>query len=235
MAGIVLIHGAFHGGWCWRKVAKRLRAEGHEVFCPTLTGLGERAHLIGPQVDLETHIADIVNVIEAEEVDHAVLVSHSYGGMPMTGVADRLAERLSALVFLDSYAPQDGDSAISVRSKGAEHLPLHEPEDGYSMPVPSAEAFGLDGELAAWVDRRLTPHPFPSFTQPIHLTGAWRQVPRKVYIRMASFPASHFDRYYEAAEADPDWIAIRREGPHDIMIAEPGWLVGVLKDHVLEA
>lgn len=233
MASVVLIHGAFHGGWCWREVARRLRAEGHEVFCPTLTGLGARAHLIGPGVDLETHIADIANLIEAEELGDAVLVSHSYGGMPATGAADRLADRLSALVYLDSYTPADGDSAMSVRNAEPGHLPLPEPEDGVSMPPPPATAFGVEGGQAAWVARRLTPHPFPAMTQPIRLTGAWRQVPRKVYIRMASYPGSHFDRYYEAAEADPDWVAIRREGPHDVMIAEPDWLVGVLKDHAL--
>lgn len=233
MANFVLIHGAFHGGWCWCHVERRLRAEGHEVFCPTLTGLGERAHLLGPEVDLDAHIADIVNLIEGEEIDNAVLVSHSYGGMPATGAADRLADRLSALVYLDAYTPADGDSAMSVRNAQPGHLPLPEPEEGYSMPSPDATAFGLDGEQAAWVDRRLTPHPFATMTQPIRLTGAWRRVPRKVYIRMTNYPGSHFDRYCEAADADPDWVAIRRDGPHDIMIAEPDWLVNVLKENVL--
>lgn len=233
MATFVLIHGAFHGGWCWREVARRLRAGGHEVFCPTLTGLADRAHLIGPGVDLDTHIADIVNLIEAEELGDAVLVSHSYGGMPMTGAADRLPDRPSALVYLDAYTPRHGDSAMGVRNAEPGHLPLPEPEDGYSMPPPPATAFGLEGDQAAWVERRLTPHPLATMTQPIRLTGAWRKVPRKVYIRMTGFPGSHFDRYYEAAEADRDWVAIRRDGAHDVMISDPDWLVGILKDHAL--
>ena len=234
MANVVLIHGAFHGGWCWREVGSRLRGDGHQVFSPTLTGLGERAHLIGPEVNLDTHIADIVNTVDSEELDDAVLVAHSYGGMPMTGAADCLADRLSALVFFDAYTPEDGESSMSVRSTVPGHVPLEEPTDGYSVPALKAETFGLSGDLADWADRRLTPHPLASITQPIRLSGAWQQVKRKIYIRMASYPAPHFDRYYEAANAAPDWTAIRRDGPHDAMITEPGWFVGVLKEHALE-
>lgn len=234
MANIVLIHGAFHGGWCWRDVARRLGSQGHEVFTPTLTGLGERAHLIGPEIDLDTHIADIVNAIEAEELTDAVLVGHSYGGMPVTGAADRLADRLSALVFFDAVIPQDGQSAIAARSAEPGYVPLREPEDGYSVPPFGAEIFGLSGDLAAWANRRLTPHPLATMTQPIRLSGAWRGVKRKIYIRMASFPAPHFDRCHEAADRDPDWVAIRRDGPHDAMMTDPDWFVGVLNQHALD-
>ena len=233
MANIVLIHGAFHGGWCWRDVARRLREEGHEVFAPTLTGLGERGHLIGPGVDLDTHIADIVNAIEAEELSDVVLVGHSYGGMPVTGAADRLAGRLSALVFLDAVIPQDGQTAIAARSAEPGYTPLPEPADAYSVPPFDAANFGLTGDLAAWANRRLTPHPLATMTQPIRLSGAWRGVERKIYIRMASYPAPHFDRCHEMADRDPDWIAIRRDGPHDVMMTEPDWFIGLLTRHAL--
>ena len=233
MANIVLIHGAFHGGWCWRDVARRLRGEGHEVFAPTLTGLGERGHLIGPGVDLDTHIADIVNVIEAEELRDVVLVGHSYGGMPVTGAADHLADRLSSLVFFDAVLPEDGQTAIGARSAEPGYTPLPEPTDEHSVPPFDAANFGLTGDLAAWANRQLTPHPLATMTQPIRLSGAWRGVKRKIYIRMACYPAPHFDRWYEMADRDPEWIAIRLDGPHDVMMTEPDWFVGLLTEHAL--
>jgi len=110
----VLVHGAWHGGWCWKKVAPALRAAGHVVYTPTLTGLGERAHLANPAIDLATHVADVVNLLEAEELDKVVLVGHSYGGMVVTGVADRAADRIGRLVYLDAANPKDGQSLVDV-------------------------------------------------------------------------------------------------------------------------
>jgi pimeloyl-ACP methyl ester carboxylesterase len=233
MSDIVLIHGAFHGGWCWRDVAARLRGAGHAVFTPTLTGLGERSHLAGPGVDLDTHIADVVNAIEWEELDGVVLVGHSYGGMPVTGAADRLSGRLAALVYLDAMIPEDGQSALAARSADPGYVPLPEPDDGGTVPPYDAAFFGLDGDLARWVDRRLTPHPLATMTQPIRLTGAWRDVKRKVYIRMADYTSPHFDRRYAEAADDDDWIAIRRDGPHNAMMSDPDWFVGLLEQHAL--
>ncbi len=233
MTDIVLVHGAFHGGWCWRAVADRLAAAGHRVFAPTMTGLGERRHLAGPDVDLDTHILDLVNVIACEELHDAVVVSHSYGGMPATGAADRLAERLAALVYLDAFTPKDGDSALAVRTAEPGFMALAESEDGISYLPPPAEAFGLDGDLAAWAERRLTPHPKATMTEPIRLTGAWAGVATKLYLRATDYPAPYFDKYYVAATADPDWIAIRRQMAHNAMMTEPDWLVGQLRQHVL--
>lgn len=230
---IVLIHGAFHGGWCWREVANRLRADGHEVLPLTLTGLGERAHLIGPDVDLDTHIADIVGAVEAAELDRFVLVAHSYGGMPAAAAADRLADRISALVLLDSFIPDDGKSALDLRMSDPSVVPHPDPADGFSVPPPNAEVFGLTGDLAVWANRRLTPHPAGSMTQPIRLSGAWLGVPRKVYIRMTGNQAAYFDRSYAIAEADADWVALRRDGPHNAMMTDPDWFVGVLAEHAL--
>jgi pimeloyl-ACP methyl ester carboxylesterase len=233
MANIVLVHGAFHGAWCWRDLTRRLRSEGHDVFPVTLTGLGERAHLIGPDVDLDTHIADVTGVIEAEELEAVVLLGHSYGGMPITGAADRMPERVGALVYLDAHLPDDGQSAMEIRSAEPGFVPLKEPEDGVSMESPPVEVFGLSGDLAAWARRRLTPHPYRTVTQPIHLSGAWRKVATKLYIRMADFPAPYFDRFYEETAASDDWAAIRRDGAHNVMMTEPDWLHGVLREHVL--
>ena len=114
MSTFVLVHGAWHGGWCYKRVSERLRAEGHLVFTPTNTGLGERSHLYHREIDLEVHITDILNVIKWEEIDDFVLVGHSYGGMIITGVADRVPEKVRRLVYLDAFVPQDGQSIFDL-------------------------------------------------------------------------------------------------------------------------
>lgn len=233
MTDIVLVHGAFHGGWCWRDLADRLGAEGHRVFTPTLTGLGERSHLLTAAVDLETHVQDLVNVFEWEELSGVVLLGHSYGGMPITGAADRIPARLSALVYLDAILPEDGQSALAIRSAEPGAVALPESADGISVPPPPATVFGLAGEQAAHAERLLTPHPLATMSQPVSLSGAWRQVSQKLYIRCGQYPGPYFDRFLAAAEADPDWIAIPTDLPHNIMMTGPDWLAGVLREHVL--
>jgi hypothetical protein len=153
--------------------------------------------------------------------------------MPMTGAADRLSGRLAALVYLDAHLPADGDSAMAIRSAEPRFIPLAAPEDGTSVASPPVEVFGLEGDLAAWASRRVTPHPYGTLTQPIRLSGAWRSVAKKLYLRMADFPAPYFDRFYAATAADPDWISIRHEAAHNIMMTDPNWLLAVLREHVL--
>lgn len=114
MATFVLVHGATAGGWVWRPVPSLLRAEGHEVYTPTLTGLGERAHLLSPEVDLGTHIQDVVNVLEFERLSQVILVGHSYGGVVVTAVAERIPERLAQLVYIDALVPADGESVADL-------------------------------------------------------------------------------------------------------------------------
>jgi pimeloyl-ACP methyl ester carboxylesterase len=114
MATYVLVHGGGHGGWCYQRVARLLRAAGHEVYAPTLTGLGERAHLLSPRVDLDMHIRDVAAVMEYEDLREVILTGHSYGGMVITGAADRAADRVSRLVYLDAANPKDGQSLVDV-------------------------------------------------------------------------------------------------------------------------
>ena len=116
MATFVLVHPAWHGGWCWRKVTPLVRAQGHEVHAPTLTGLGERAHLADPDISLATHIEDVVNVLEFEDLRRVILVGNSSGGMVITGVADRVPERLAQVVYLDAFVPEDGQSLVDLLS-----------------------------------------------------------------------------------------------------------------------
>lgn len=233
MSNIVLVHGAFHGGWCWRDVAARLRTDGHQVFTPTLTGLGERSHLLSAAVDLDTHIDDVVNVIEWEELNEVVLVGHSYGGMPVTGAADRMPARIAALVYLDAYAPEDGENVRDSRSSGPGAVPLREPEDGIGVAPPPSTVFGVDGALAAWTDRRLTAQPHATTVQPIRLTGAWRGVAKKIYIRCRQYPHPALDRYLATAQAADDWVALADDWPHNIMMTDPDWFVSVLRQHAL--
>ncbi|MCZ7597771.1 MAG: alpha/beta hydrolase [Gammaproteobacteria bacterium] len=146
---LVLVHGARHGGWCWRRVRAMLCARGHVVFTPTLTGLGERVHLRRRGDDLDLHVKDIVNVIEYEDLRDAVLCGHSYAGMVITGVADRLAERLAALVYVDAYVPDDGQSVFDLRPAGMTAALLQQVDeegDGWLMPPTSAAAFRAGSE-----------------------------------------------------------------------------------------
>jgi len=149
----VLVHGAWHGGWCWKKVAPALRAAGHEVYTPTLTGLGERAHLANPAIDLAMHIADVVNLLEAEELDKVVLVGHSYGGMVVTGVADRAASRLRRVVYLDAFLPENGKCLLDYLHPDRRNLINQGQIGGYVDPLP-LEIFGVtDREDVAWATR----------------------------------------------------------------------------------
>ena len=230
MTTFVLIHGAFHGGWCWRDVARRLRAQGHEVFAPSLTGLGDRAHLLHPGIDLDCHIRDVTSLIDVERIEDAVLVGHSYGGMALMGAADQRADKLRAVVFLDAYVPKDGEDMLTIRNATASGGISHALRqlDGSSVAALRAEAFGLEGEQAAFANARLTPHPLGTMSQPVRLSGAWQQIRSKLYIRMTRFPAPYFDRFYEDLSADPAWTAISRDGIHNVMMSEPDWLAGIL-------
>jgi pimeloyl-ACP methyl ester carboxylesterase len=186
MAVFVLVHGGGHGGWCYQKVARLLRQAGHEVYTPTLTGVGERAHLLNPDIDLETHIADVVGVLTYEDLHDVILVGHSYGGMVITGVADRASDRIKELVYLDAAHPVDGESLAAVAPQQME--PAHamaQIVNGVEVvlcPFPGMAAFfGItDPADAAWTESKLTPHPWKCFSQPLHLINgeASKRLPR---------------------------------------------------------
>lgn len=162
MAAFVLVHGSFHGGWCWQKVARFLRQSGHEVYTPTLTGLGERSHLATPQSGLELHIQDIINVIEYEDLYDAVLVGHSYAGLVNTSVAEHIPQRLARLIYLDAIIPHDGQSAFNVIPGMEEQWAqmATSQSNGWLVPPMSPRAMGITNPAdAAWVESRLTPMP----------------------------------------------------------------------------
>lgn len=190
MATYVLVHGGGHGGWCYQPVAKILRAKGHEVYTPTLTGLGEREHLLSPAVDLDMHITDVVKVLQFEDLHEVILVGHSYGGMVVTGVADRVPERIGNIVYLDAAYPFNGQSLVDV---AGEFILASRKSgrvvDGVELVLfPGEDPLGFygvtDPAQIAWMKPKLTPHPFRCFEQKLtlHDEEVMRRIPVSIFV-----------------------------------------------------
>jgi pimeloyl-ACP methyl ester carboxylesterase len=231
MTVFVLVHGAYHGGWCWRDVAKVLRGQGHQVFCPSLTGLGDRFHLASPEVGLKTHIDDIANLMLWEDLQNVVLVGHSYAGVVIGGVADQLAERISGLIFVDALLPENGLSVLDYQTpeRAKYLLDRARGNDGWRLPPISAETYGVtNSELADWVDRKCVEHPLATFTEEQKLSGHWQSVPDKIYIRCSLSGLDYMDRFSEQAMGDPGWNVHYIATGHDCMVTEPDHLAALL-------
>lgn len=170
MANFVLVHGAWQGGWSWHRVVAALQQQGHRVHAVTLTGLGERAHLLAPSITLDSHIDDVISAIEVEELSDVVLAVHSYAGMIGTAVADRLAKRLKHLVYVDAVLPQPGESWSSTQSAAVQQqrLAAAQTSTRFSFPPPDPEMFGLQDADREWVKRRQTPHPGNTYQAPLN-------------------------------------------------------------------
>jgi pimeloyl-ACP methyl ester carboxylesterase len=217
MATFVLVHGAWHGGWCWRRVRSLLQEQGHIVFTPTLTGLCERSHLFSGSINLTTHVTDVVNLIEWEGLEDIVLCGHSYGGMVITGVAERVPERIRSLVFLDAFVPADGQSlmsfstpdAVARRMEGAAAL------GGIAIPPTPAAVFNVNAADRDWVDRQCTPQPLGTFNEPVRVTG------RSASIFAKGWGPGPFHRFYEALKDDPGWVVETLASGHDTMLDMP--------------
>ena len=220
---IVLVHGAWHGGWCWRRVADRLSAKGRYIAAPTLSGVGERSHLAGSGITLSTHIDDVVNEIKWKDLDHVVLVGHSYGGLVITGVAERIRERIAAIVYLDAFIPEDGQSMAVLRNNTAAPL------TGPMTPAPPAAAFKVNANDVAWVNSKLTAHPTKCFTEAVRVSGAYQTIPRKLYIRAPAFAQPAFDAAYARCRVDRQWKTLEMTCGHDIMLDQPAELAAILQ------
>ena len=220
-ASFVLVHGAWHGGWCWRRVCDRLTAKGHYVVAPTLSGVGERSHQKPDDIDLATQIQDVVGEIKWKDLDNLILVGHSYGGMVITGVAEQLRDRISAIVYVDAFLPADGQSLadLSGRASWPEHV----------TPPLAASVFNVNAKDAAWVDSKTTPHPTQCFTQKLKVTGAYQSVAKKLYIRAPLFAANAFDQALEHCRTDRSWQTTTVICGHDVMIDQPDVLSAVLE------
>jgi pimeloyl-ACP methyl ester carboxylesterase len=229
MATYVLVHGAWVGGWVWKDIAHRLRAKGHEVYTPTLTGLGERIHLLRPGIDLDTHILDVLNVVKFEDLERIVLVGHSYGGMVVTGVADAIPDKIAALVYLDAFVPENGQALLSL-------VPPTQPNpdrqvqqgDGITLPPLPASAFGVKPEVAAELDKHTNPHPAACFTQPIKLTGGIDRVARRSYIYANDPAPTTFTPFYEKLKNAPGWEMHTLPCTHLVQMDMPAELTQLL-------
>lgn len=224
MATFVLVHGAWHGSWCWQRVRSALQERGHQVYTPTLTGLGERSHLLSRQVDLRTHTLDVANLIRVEDLRDIVLCGHSYAGFVVSGVADMLPERIRSLVFLDAFVPEHGDSLIDYAPITSEQL-----TDGWKVaPIP-AGVFGVNAVDREWVDRQCTPQSLACFEQPIELTGQLARIRRIDYIFASGWGGGHspFIPFYEKARTR-GWRTHALACGHDVMIDEPVALTDLL-------
>jgi pimeloyl-ACP methyl ester carboxylesterase len=225
----VLVHGAWHGGWCWRRVSDMLQEQGHKVLAPTLTGLGERSHLMSKDIVLDTHIADIVNLIKWEDLAGVCLVAHSYGGWPVSGAIEQVLDRISSVIYLDAFVPEDGQRGFDFASEFSRKAMMEAMAKGAAASgPPKAEIFQVNEKDRAWVDSKLTPQPLGVALHPIKLTGAREKVAKKIYIRAPVYPQPAFDKYYAAKKADPSWRTYEVDGGHDVMIDRPKRLVEIL-------
>ncbi len=243
MATFVLVHGAWHGGWCWKKVTPLLRAAHHEVLTPTLTGLGERSHLAGPGVNLSTHIQDVVSLLTYEDLEHVILVGHSYAGMVITGVAERMPERLAQLVYLDAFVPEDGQALLDItapepQQRAAMAARVRAEGDGWGLPSRQPgpmESFAreqwciTDEADLRWLLARLGPHPYATLTEPVQRANPAAAALPRTYVRCTRLPHPHFDHFAAAArQTGSGWRYRELASGHDAMVTVPQDLAALL-------
>jgi pimeloyl-ACP methyl ester carboxylesterase len=227
-------------GWCYRYTANELRGRGHGVVTPTLTGVGERFHASSEAITLETHIRDVVGCIEAEELDEVVLCGHSYGGMVITGVADRMAERIKTLVYLDAFVPEHGDSCNGLLPKAlapevAQQFldgirgVAREKHSGMVTALP-AEMFNVTPERRDWVSRRCVPQALATFEMPISLSGRDDVIKRRIYILADNWDPSPFRFFAKKYESVTRWQIIKMRCGHSVMVDMPSELAAVLDE-----
>jgi pimeloyl-ACP methyl ester carboxylesterase len=230
-ATFVFVHGAWHGSFAYDPMAKILRDRGHVVYVPTLSGVGERSNVRPPGIGIPTHVQDILNVIKFSDLNDIVLVGHSYGGMVATGVADRVPEKISSLVYLDAFVPEDGQSTLdtgidpdiikvfaAARDRGDKTLPL---------PEQLIERFNIPRDQL-W---RFTPQPIACQVDPIHLTGKQKTIAKKTFIR-ATGNDPGFKKYYDMAKADPSWRTATIDTGHGMMVENPERTAELLEDAI---
>ena len=229
MATFVLVHGAWHGGWCWRFLRPFLK--GHEVFAPSLTGLGERKHLARPDVDLETHIGDIVSILEMEDLRDVVLVGHSYGGMVVTGAADRAHARVKRIVYLDAFVPENGKCVLDYVVPERAARMREEGERTGSVSPPPLSLWGLTKpEHIDFVKPREVRHPYRTMSQRIVLRNetVLAGIP-KAFIYCSSPATGSFDQFAAKYRSNPSWRFQELQTGHDAMILMPERVAEILQ------
>jgi pimeloyl-ACP methyl ester carboxylesterase len=230
MPTFLFVPGAWLGGWCWREIAAPLRTAGHTVICPTLTGLGERAHLVNPDIGLAVHVADIVGVLRYRDLRDVTLVGHSYGGTVITAVSEVAPDRLGRLIYLDASVPRDGESnndvvgpvmAAQLRSSAAAN------GDGWRVPPADYVVARLSAPLRPWVSERLTPHPLRSFEDAVRLRSSEAAALPRTFIRTTQ--SDLYDRLIRQAR-EAGWHCREIGGGHYAMLTEPAAVIAALTE-----
>lgn len=228
----VLQHGAWHGGWCWLRVAERLRAMGHRVYTPTSTGLGERQHLLSRQITLDVFVEDLVNVLQYEDLHDVILIGHSFGGITISGAADRAKDRITKLVYLDAVILQPGQSPLSSipPEAAAQRRASIKAGGGISLPVPPTTFFGIpenspDGQ---WLKRQLTPHPAMTYDSPLQIQNPVGNGLPTTYIGCTKDPLASIESMRQWARAKQGWQYIELAAVHNAMMTEPQKLTELL-------
>jgi pimeloyl-ACP methyl ester carboxylesterase len=225
----VLVHGAWHGGWCWRRVSDLLERQGHKVFTPTLTGLGERSHLLRAGINVSTHVTDVANLLKWEGSSNVVLCGHSYGGLVVSGVAEQMGPAIGSIVFLDAFVPENGDAMADLTSGAVrDNIKAAAERGDLGVPPRSAAAFLVNEKDQAWVDAMCVPQPIGTMTEKITLTGARERIGKKAYIRASAYPNPGFDVAYARVKADTSWRTYEVPCGHDVMVDMPERLAEIL-------
>lgn len=230
MATFVLVHGPSQGGWIFSRVAKLLRAKGHDVYTPTLTGVGDRSHIKGVDVNLSLHIEDVANLLRYETLNDVVLCGHAYSGFVITGVADHMPGRVRSLVYIDSFIPENGDSLWK-------HVPppfqamftaSTSTHGGLRIEQVPGDVFNLNMADREMFDARGTGMPLACFLEAIQLNGAWRTVLNRHYVATTGWVSSPFLEVAERLKADPGWKVHSSNAGHLVMLDDPQFVVDVL-------
>jgi pimeloyl-ACP methyl ester carboxylesterase len=217
----LLVPGAWHGAWCYRRVQDLLIAKGHKVYALTLTGLADRSHLASDAVNMDTHVADVVNFVTWEDLNDFILVGHSYGGLVVTGAAEKIAPKVASIVYLDAFIPENGQSMADIVKREM-------PQSGFAPSYP-AKAMGVPPEDEVWADAKLTPQPVNTYNQKMTLTGAYTTIAKKAFVRTLQFENPGMQATYETLKQQPDWKTFTIDCGHDLMIAKPQETADILE------
>jgi pimeloyl-ACP methyl ester carboxylesterase len=227
MATFVLVHGAWGGGWVYKGVAKTLRDHGHDVYVATLTGLGERAHLASPAIDLSTHIRDVVNLIRYESLSDIILCGHSYGGMVITGVAGTIGERIRTLFYLDAFLAGDGQSLWDIADEDAHRHYIDSQREVPGMCLPFQESRRTDGEPP-----HANRHPLLTLIEPLKLNGSEKHVRNRTYVCAMRNAPTPFTGFFEGLQGDAAWKLETADTGHMVMTDDPERLVQLLLEEI---
>jgi pimeloyl-ACP methyl ester carboxylesterase len=224
----LVCHGAWSAGWAWKKMHPLMRAAGHRLVTPTYTGLGERAHLANPSIDLETHIQDILNVIQYEDLRDIVLVGHSYGGMVATGVADRVPDRITQLIYIDAFVPRDGQSLLDLNAPARQRMrEMATSGEGWRIP-PNPTPPDTPPADIAWLTERRVNMPIQCFEMGLKLHHGEPALPRNYIYALRATPADTFGPFAARAKSESGWRYFEIDASHSPNVTAPEALTGLL-------